>query len=381
MSEFSSGPRIIPKGFSAWEQQDLVLGDEQSCIDAYENQKLAGAVEMPEQRELFLQEAKRSTGFAYVDDAAQANNWAESGKGRLVMPFVHILERYPNALPGPAQVVGDCVSHGQKNANLGSMCCEVVSGHIDEETGKAEDFPDVSELGEKNGVLSTEAIYWHRGYDGHGWYCGASARVSQRLAGCVLRENYPELGIDLSRYSGSNIKKFGSRKPTAEVVDTHNNNLVRASAMAKSMEATRDALANGYCINTCGMEGFSRKRDKNGVSGRSGQWAHSMAELAFDDRDIIKRIYREPLVLVMNSWRVWNSGPRDILDSAKFVPSDKKAEWIRKGIVNATTGNIMIPHGAFWARWSDVSRRERYVMSSVAGWPKKNIDWGESLWG
>lgn len=383
MSEFSSGPIIIPKGFNRWEgfAADLELGTPDSCLDAYESKKLAGAVEMPQQREMFLAEAKQASGYSYLGDAAHANGWADSGKGKLVIPFVHVLEAYPKALPGPAQVVGDCVAHSQKNANLLSMVCEVVSGKRDEEHGKAERFPEVSALGEKNGVLSTEAIYWHRGYSSHGWFCGASARVSMQKAGCVLRKPYPEINIDLTKYSGSNIAKFGSRKPTREVVDAHNNNLVRAAAQARSFAEIRDALYNGYGVSSCGSEGFERKRDSYGVSRRTTTWQHAMKYGAVDERPVIVQRYDQPLVLLVNSWAAWNSGPRDIFDSAKYVPADKKQDWISKGIVNPSTGNIMIPHGAFWARWSEVSRRDCYVMSSVNGWPRRNIEWGTSLLG
>ena len=379
--EYGSGTIVMPRGFSEWKDQDIKMESPWDIADAYENKKLAGAFQIPEQHEKFLEEAKRDTGYAYLEDAAHDNGWADSGKGKLAIPFVHLAEAYPQAIPGPGQVVGDCVSHSQKNANLLSMVCEVVAGNPDQEHGKREMFPKVDLIGEKNGVMSTEAIYWHRGYDGHGWYCGASARVSRQLAGCVLRQDYPELGFDLTRYSGANIKLFGSRKPTRSVIDEHDDHLVRAAAEVRGAEGVRDALFNGYAISSCGMEGFERQRDKYGVSRRTTQWAHAMAYFAFDDRAEIVRKYGGPLVLVQNSWGVWNKGPRAIYDSAKYVPANKKQDWINKGIVDPGTGAILIPHGSFWARWSDVSRRECYVMSSVNGWPKQTIDWGNSLWG
>ena len=220
MGEYNSGPIIIPKGFNAWTGQaaELELNTPQDCIEAYENKHLAGAVGNPEQNDRFLEEAKRDTGYAYLEDAATANGWADSGAGKLVIPFVHVMEAYPKAWPGrKGQVVGDCVSWSQRNANLMSMVCEVVAGHEDEEHGKAERFPEVSLRGESDGVLSTEAIYHHRGSDGHGWFCSASARVSRQKAGCVLRKPYPELGFDLTQYSKNNIMLYGRRSPPQNV--------------------------------------------------------------------------------------------------------------------------------------------------------------------
>jgi hypothetical protein len=515
--EFGVGPKILPKGFQFWpETEDKLFTSIEDIIESYEVKKFAGAFAMPEEKALLIEENKLITGFGSIGDAATANNWADSGAGKLVIPFVHVMEAYPGVWPGPPQVVGDCfpagtkvlmgdtlevaieevaigdivmspfggtrkvtnvikkpytgglitfrsvksdrpiqstpdhrfvspigeddfvwkssgelsendnvlvdgiattitditetpftgevyclevevdhafiangyavhncVSHSSKNAALGTMVCEVVSGNADEVTGKREAFPEVAPDGIANGVFSSEAIYWYRRSNSHGWYCGAACRVMQNESGLWIRKNYTDLGIDLTKYNKSNAERYGAKPPTGAVAETGKLHLVRAFAEAKSIQERRDALANGYFGNTCGSESYNRTRDENGVSKQTPEgWAHAIASIGFDDRPDTIKLYGCSLELMQNSWAVWNSGPRDIRDSAKYVPADKRELWIKLDIVNPTTGNIMIPKGSFWALTKQTSNRDWFALSSVAGFPRKNLpNWGGSLAG
>lgn len=371
--------RIIPKGSRFWDESGpQVLLQPNDVQKAYE-EGWVGAWNDPDEHESLLQENKALTGYGTIEDAATANNWAGSGRGKLSIPFVHVMEAFPGCWPGmTGQSRGDCVSWGGRNAGLGSMVCEVVAGKPDEVTGKVEALPDVPPIGIRNGVFSTEALYWYRRHGGDGWFCGSAAKVMQKESGLWIRKNYPELGIDLTKYDGRTAGKWGRTPPTGKVAEQGTMNLVRAFAEAKTGEARRDALANGYFGFTCGSESFSNRRDKNGVSDRTrAGWAHSMCDIAFDDRPEMVKEYKSSLILILNSWGVWNTGPRDIWDSAKYVPPGKKDLWIECDLVNPSTGNIMIPKGSFWARTKDVSRREWLATSSVNGWPQKELDnWG-----
>jgi hypothetical protein len=375
-----AGPKVLGKGFSFWPEAAKVSAIK-DIIEMYSN-GFAGAYGEPEEREALIAENRALTGFGSIEEAATANNWAGSGQGKLVIPFVHVVEAYPGCWPGPGQARGDCVSWSQKNACLGSMVCEVVGNRPDEETGVAERLPEVSREGIKNGVLSTEAIYWWRRHGGDGWSCSAACRVTQRESGLWLRQDYDDLGIDLTTYSGSLAGKFGVKPPTGKIAEAGKLHLARAFAEARLAAARRDALANGYFGSTCGMEGFSSERDSNGVSRRSGSWAHAMASIAFDDRPEIIKLYGDSLELILNSWAIWNKGPRDIFQSARFVPPSKRKLWESIDIVNPVTGNIMIPKGSFWARSRDVANREWLAVSSVNGWPRQLLpDFGGSLAG
>ncbi len=117
-------------------------------------------------------------------DAAMAYGIDDSAAGKLVIPFKNIEMLWPTAMPGPAQSRGDCVSHSAKNSALLTLACEIVAGKPDPVTGIIEGPPKVSPEGEKNGVLSTEAIYWWRGHGGDGWGCHHASRVLIEEQGC-----------------------------------------------------------------------------------------------------------------------------------------------------------------------------------------------------
>jgi hypothetical protein len=368
-------PWLPRQKFNDWPKDAVDLPREE--IQRLYEADFAGAKHDAASSEAFAAKFPKS-----AEDLAHQYGLAESGAGKLSIPFVFILEMFPGCLPGPAQVVGDCVSHSEKNAVLQTMCCDIVSEQPDEKTGIYEGVPEVSPEGIANGVLSTEAIYWHRGYSGHGWFCSAAAETVVKKSGFVLRQNYHDLGFDLTQYSNRNISLYGANAPSEKVLAVTKQHLVHDMAEASTAEAIRDFLANGYGVASCGSEGFSNERDQYGVSEKTKSWAHAIGVMGVDDRDVIKQLVGEPLYLFQNSWNIWNGGPRDIYQSAGLVPADKKELWIRCGIVNPSTGNIMIPEGSFWAKWSRVKNREYFVHSGGVGFPRKKLpDLGTYIWG
>jgi len=277
-----------------------------------------------------------------------------SGEGKLFAAFSIIEKVFPGSLPATAQGIGSCVAHSTRNAALGTLACEIAAGKPDERSGIIEGMPEVSEAGRKDGVLSTEAIYWWRGHSGKdGWNCDHAAEVICSQSGLWIRKNYESIGIDLTTYSARTEAKWGRPLPPDSVKVLGREHLMRTATRVRKFEELRDLLNNGYCISSCGGESFSSKRDENGVSSRTrGGWAHAMAYLAVDDRDVVKSKYREPLVLVQNSWGPrWGSGGRQVLDS-----------------------DLQIPLGSFWARWSDIKNRYAVAFSGVNGWPPQTFD-------
>lgn len=335
--------------FQQWKQEVEDL-DIETIIQNYKKGMLAALPSTQKQIEELNETIITNGGILLAKDAGHAFNWAESGAGQLITPYELIERVYPGALPGPAQARGDCVSHSGKNARLLTWICEIISRKPDEVTGKIEIAPPLSALAIKNGVLSTEAAYWFRGHGGDGWQCNEDATVALKYAGVVLRQAYESIGIDLTKYSGSLAGKYGRSKPPSEIIDTLDNNLIRTATRVESFEEARDLLFNGYGITTCGGEGWSDKRDENGFSRQQGSWSHALALIGADDRAEIIKLYREPLVLVLNSWGIWNGGPRRIYGTQKDIPN-----------------------GSFWAKWSDVKRRQMIAFSSVNGWPQRDL--------
>lgn len=323
-----------------------------SLIDirkAYET-GFVGAICDPAHTDMLQAEIARLGGIPEGAMACSQFGLEETGRDKLTLLFQEIFTYYPDCLPGGGQGRGDCVSWSTRNACLGSMCAEISNGAPDEESGRLEGAPELSAEAVAAGVLSTEAFYNWRGHGGDGWYCSDAARVAMTKSGLWLRKNYAEINLDLTTYSARNAGRYGSSSPPESWLAVGRDHLVRTSTVLRSYDEVRDMLANGYGISSCGSEGFSDQRDANGVSRRSGSWAHAMAYLACDDRPEIIRLYKEPLVLVQNSWGNWNEGPRKIYGT-----------------------NINIPVGAFWARWSDIRNRDMIAFSSVSGWPRKRL--------
>ena len=321
---------------------DVMAAYEKGFVGAYSN---------PDAAESLRSQIKSSGGIPDGAMACQAYGLEESGKGKLSVPFVEILKRYPDCLPGGAQGRGDCVSWSQRNACLGTMCCEITSGKPDSLSGRLEGPPEVDDTGRLNGVLSTEAIYNWRRHGGDGWSCAEAAQVVLNDSGLWVRKKYDEIDVDFTQYSSRNAGIYGSRTPPESWRAIGKDNLVQTITEVEEYEALRDLLHNGYCVSSCGSESFSDQKDINGYSPRTSKgWAHAMAYLAVDDRDEIKKLYGEPLVMLQQSWGNWNDGGRRIFGTV-----------------------IDIPIGAFWVKWSDIKNRYMIAISGVNGWPPKKL--------
>ena len=337
--------REIPKGSRFWRQDkpSLPIHD---IVRMYEA-GFAGAWRDDNAKADLL----AAVGWPDGDKAAHEFGLADSAAGQLVPSWEGVRRVFPGCWPGSAQERGDCVSHNTRNAGVSAVVGDILSALPDQVSGKIEAAPeDVSESGKHDGVFSTEAIYWWRRHGGDGWSCGEASNVLRSESGLWVRKDYPELGVDLSQYSGSMAGKYGSRTPPENFLAEGAKHRIREVTEVSSFDQVRDFLANGYGISTCGGEGWSSSRDENGFSKRQGGWSHALAMIGADDRDVIKQKYGEPLVLILNSWGTWNSGGTKVLGT-----------------------DFNIPAGSFWSKWSDASRRDMYAYSGVNGWPRRKI--------
>lgn len=310
-----------------------------------------GAVDSPEHRvrlHTFLGDDSDGREVAHLYEFAGA------GAGKLSLPYLAAERLYPGCWPGAAQARGDCVSHGTAHAILVTFGCEIAMESPDEVTGILEGAPEISAEGIKDGVISSESNYWWRGSNGDGWDCPEACEMVIRHAGIWLRKNYPEAGVDLTRYSGKNAGKWGSSRPPHNVEAIGLEHPMRSATDAPDWPTIRDFCAAGFGINTCGGEGFASERDENGVARRSGSWSHSMCVIGADDRATTISKYDCPLALICNSWGPgWIDGPRRIMGT-----------------------DIDIPEGCFWAKFTDIRRRDFTAFSGAAGWARpRMIDW------
>lgn len=345
----------LPPKIRGWEQRDDSLPIA-TVIGMYES-GYQGAYHDQAAYERLWADVDAAGGWTKGSDVAREFGWEGAGDGRLVVPFVYVEKVFPGCWPASAQARGDCVSHSTRNAALTTMACDIAAGKPDEATGKIEGTPDLPDAGRRDGVLSTEAIYWWRDHGGDGWSCDHAASVVLKESGMWLRQNYTEFGVDLTTYSGRNAGIYGSKNPPDNFKQFGQQHLIRTATELDSFEQVRDFLANGYGVSTCGGEGWSSSRDENGFSRRQGGWSHALAYIGADDREAVKQKYGEPLVLILNSWGQWNSGGRRILGT-----------------------DLDIPEGSFWSKWSDAKRRYAIAFSGANGWPSKNLpDWGGVL--
>ncbi len=342
-------PRLIPANHRFWPDNAPLELDPEQMRNAYA-QGWVGAWKDPDE-DAALQDEVTNRGFSYhFEDVAHANNFAGEAAGKLVIPFRLVERIFPGCWPGAAQQVGDCVSHSQKNGCLTTIASEIAFAKPDEQTGIVEIAPQIPEEGLRQGAFSSESIYWWRGYNGHGWSCSTAARVVINH-GILTRKNYPDLGVDLTTYSGSKASLYGGRAPTDKIDQETKLHGFRTVASVSTIEAIADALLMGWGISSCGGEGYSSTRDENGVSSRSGSWAHAMAIIGVDLRASTIALYKEPLILIMNSWGRWNGGGRRIRGT-----------------------DIDIPDGSFWTKWSGARNRDYHVVSGAKGWTREKLD-------
>lgn len=257
----------------------------------------------------------------------------DSGKGRTVLLHKH-LEAVAGRFRVHRQTVGDCVSHGW------GLCVDVL---------KAVEISLRGEREKWTGETATEPIYaFSRVEVGGGRLGNSDGSVGAWAAravseyGTLVREKY-ENGVDLRRYSGAKARSWGRRG--AGVPDflepTAREHPVRTVSLVTSYENARDAIANGYPVPVCSMQGFRSRRDRDGFAKPSGTWAHCMAFVAVDDSR------GRPGLLCVNSWGPdWISGPK----------------------------RLNQPEGSFWVDADIVDRMLRrdpdsYSLSSFEGFP------------
>lgn len=366
--------------FKRW-PDDLVVKTTPELIRAYER-GFQGAYKDPQAEEEVYEQLLYKT----FSDAASENNMVNDGAGKLSLAYEVVEKLNKHEYPGKAQRTGCCVSRSTVNAFSASYAYEVWNGIPDDVRQKVvggdgtdlmdywnDDDPVFQGLAERwpkvpypdHQTFDHVIIYMERGHRGQGANCGTLARASSDKTGLVPRGKYDVPGYgeyDCSRYDDNMAARSGPRAP-ASLRKWSNEHHVRDVTGCREIEEARDALANNYGISVCSGYATSSRRpsvtDENGnvCAGPGkwrGSWAHAMAWLGCDDREIIHRLFGGPIFLVMNSWGSWNSGPRQIYNTNKFIPE-----------------------GSFWINWRDARSMLRgggaYVLSNVKGFPRRPL--------
>lgn len=355
------------KGMRAWPVQAAPVSTER-IVELYA-QGFAGTIYNPEaEEELFS-----SQPYPDGEQAAYDFGLVGSGAGKLTLAFLPSYVHWPKMWPCPGQETGDCVSHGAKNAAIVLIGAECDPSLPDPVSGHVEDWPVVTAEAEQQGVVACEPSYGARGHSGQGASCSVLIRYMTTTGGVHMRQNYPELGIDLTRYTVRLGMNWGRSGTPANVNTEGKKHQIRSATDCANHEICRDFLASSYPIWACSGLGWSSSRDQYGFSVQRGSWSHSWNIIAYDDRPETVRIYGYPWALYIHDWGRWNDGPRDIRDTATMVPAAVKQDWIAKGIVNPSTGNIMAPEGSMWIKAPLLDRCDCTAMSSFNGFPRRVV--------
>lgn len=254
---------------------------------------------------------------------AAAYNLEFSGDGKLSLPYKSAQKFDARFGEVENQQTGDCVSHAIRNAIDVSRAVEIHIG------GQAEEFIARG---------ATEVIYGSRGFSGEGMICSDAVKFMLREAGLMIRKNYPDLNLDLSKYNANIGIKWGSRGVPSAVKKEARKHPIKTISLITSIQEAKDAINNGYALMVCSNQGFSSKRDKYGIAAPKGSWAHAMCIAGCDDT---RERLNEELFLIVNSWGKWNSGP-------KFHNQPEGSFWVRKKVLES-----MIRQRGTWA-FSDV---------------------------
>lgn len=323
--------------------------DDFDPVAAYEA-GFVGASYSPEADERFQDTILRGGGNPNGREVAQEWGFSGLGEGKLLLNFKVVESIWgKDALPGPAQRRGDCVSFACRSALLYAMSMDIHNRKPDEVTGKIEGRPAISSEGVRQGVLSTEALYHFRSHSGDGWWCAEAAEMACTKSGAVLRKKYADIGVDLTKYNSSLAGKYYIRRqPPDKWQSMYREHQARTATKLKGPKQVRDFLAAANCgVFQCSSLGWSKQRDENGYARQTGTWHHAMLIAGFDSRDEIVRKYGEPLYLIGNSWGSnWQKGGRRVLGT-----------------------DIDIPPGYYWAKSSLLNKCSLIAISSVNGWP------------
>ena len=255
---------MYAKGVKLWPKMAERMHAAQ-IIEMYKN-GFAGAFQEPEEREKFV--ASLPVQFGSV--VATENKFADSGKGKLSLPYLFAQKQWPKVWPSPPQRTGSCVSKAGKNSAIVLIGVEAGLALPDPVTGRIEGFPVVSPRAEANGVVASEPIYGYRGHGGQGASCGRLQRYMTTDGGILLRQNYPEAGIDLEEEDDMLGASWGNRGTPEKLNIIGKDHQIRTATECENHEVCRDFIANGYPIWACSDLGWSEQRDENGYSKRSG---------------------------------------------------------------------------------------------------------------
>lgn len=188
--------------------------------------------------------------------------------------------------PNYGQEIGDCVSFGAKNA-LEYLQAFLLKSNKDKWRFV---FPPyiygISRVQIGGGRLGNS--------DGS---IGVWATQGLIKYGCLFND-VP----GVPKYSGSIAKSWGRSGPPKNFIDEASKHLLKISidaAKVTTWEQLTSAIANGYAITVASNYGFTMKPQSSGFHEQSGNWAHQMCIIGYDESS---ENPDDHCVCILNSW-------------------------------------------------------------------------------
>jgi len=262
-------------------------------------------------------------------------------------------------ISGESQRQGDCVGKMLKGQGM-------IDGTLDSMFGETEWKKGADGKGVQ---YCDENHYGDRGHSGEGANCwslwdNASLDGPQ---GFLFRDVYEtsQGTFDLSRYRADLSGPWGRRGTPQALSDIAAKNPALQIYKVKSIEEVMDAIALGFGVGRCGSDGYSSKRNEDGVSDVKGSWNHAISVGGFDRSERILRKYGGELFLHFHFWGQWNSGPKmhEQPDGSWWVRRRYLEKWVRAGQVTVVASVVGFNRKLIWDMKMD--RRSQLQRSEI----------------
>jgi hypothetical protein len=229
--------------------------------------------------------------------------------------------------------VGSCVG------NATAACLSVLNAVEEFNKKEPQEFVAMHSADGMYGLMREAAGLLGRGDGG----TGSGAAKAIQSFGTLYCIKYGD--VDLTTNLPSRAKQFGSRGVGETLKQQAKPRNVYSTTRVNNAQEAWALIGNGYPINVCSNQGFTKKRDKDGVCQPSGSWSHSMAVVGRKTIDGNRKLF-----LIWNSWGdSWCSGA--------YVDD--------------------MPMGSFWVDFDVldkmVKRGDSFAYSDLNGFPSRTI--------
>lgn len=183
-------------------------------------------------------------------------------------------------LPAHKQSIGDCVSHGWGTALDYVQCVQIANGINNQFVINQHE-------------VYTEAIY------GMMRERANKLNFSDGAIGIWGAESLLKDGAPVRQgrlYDGKNAKLWGAKGTPLEIKQAGSEQRIAQYLQVRTVKESCDLLSAGNPIVICSGQGFTMKRDENGICEAQGSWSHCMLCIG------LIMVSGELIFIILQSW-------------------------------------------------------------------------------